>query len=84
MDAFAYKFWSKILPVLKLNNLVNDEVVEIEYSDRYLQSPANIILISSLFKEIKNLLGNRPKFTITTFLKTNKYRRRGYIQISDN
>ncbi|MGI8320494.1 helicase-related protein [Acinetobacter baumannii] len=69
VDAFAYKFWSKILPVSKLNNLVNDEVVEIEYSDRYLQSPANIILISSLFKEIKNLLGNRPKFTITTFFK---------------
>lgn len=69
VDAFAYKFWSKILPVSKLNNLVNDEVVEIEYSDRYLQSPANIILISSLFKEIKNLLGNRPKFTITTSFK---------------
>ncbi|MFY6741660.1 DEAD/DEAH box helicase, partial [Acinetobacter baumannii] len=69
VDAFAYKFWSKILPVSKLNNLVNDEVVEIEYSDRYLQSPANIILISSLFKEIKNLLGNHPKFTIITSFK---------------
>lgn len=69
VDAFAYKFWSKILPVSKLNTLVNDEVVEVEYSDRYLQSPANIILISSLFKEIKNLLGNRPKFNIITSFK---------------
>lgn len=67
--AFAHKFWSKILPVSKLNNLMNDEVVEIEYSDRYLQSPANIILITSLFKEINKLLDNRPKLIITTSFK---------------
>ncbi|TCM67538.1 uncharacterized protein DUF1998 [Acinetobacter calcoaceticus] len=74
VDGFAQKFWSKILPVSKLNNLVNDEVVEIEYSDRYLQSPANIILISSLFKEIKKLLGIRPKLTITTCFKNKQAR----------
>lgn len=69
IDGFAEKFWSKILPISKLNNPMNDDVVEIEYSDRYLQSPANIILISSIFKEVKKLLGNRPKFTITTSFK---------------
>lgn len=69
VDGFAQKFWSKILTISKLNNLVNDEVVEIEYSDRYLQSPANIILITSLFKEMKKRLANRPKLTIMTCFK---------------
>ncbi|WP_180160481.1 DEAD/DEAH box helicase [Acinetobacter sp. YH12054] len=66
VNDFAEKFWAKVLPISKLNHLINDEVIEIEYSDRYLQSPANIILITSLFKKIKNLLGIRPRLTITT------------------
>ncbi|MEX5440610.1 DEAD/DEAH box helicase [Acinetobacter indicus] len=66
VNDFAEKFWAKVLPISKLNDLVNDEVIEIEYSDRYLQSPANIILITSLLKGIKKLLGIRPRLTITT------------------
>lgn len=66
VDDFAEKFWAKFLPISKLNHLVNDEVIEIEYSDRYLQSPANIILITGLFKEIKKLLGIRPRLMVTT------------------
>lgn len=66
VDGFAQKFWAKIFPMSKLNHLVNDEITEIDYSDRYLQSPANIILITGLFKEIKKLLGIRPRLTITT------------------
>ncbi|HAV5001994.1 TPA: DEAD/DEAH box helicase [Acinetobacter baumannii] len=66
VNDFAEKFWAKVLPISKLQDLVNDEVIEIEYSDRYLQSPANIILITSLLKGIKKLLGIRPRLTITT------------------
>lgn len=66
VNDFAEKFWAKVLPISKLHDLVNDEVIEIEYSDRYLQSPANIILITSLLKGIKKLLGIRPRLTITT------------------
>ncbi|OUY07429.1 DEAD/DEAH box helicase [Acinetobacter populi] len=69
VDEFAKKFWNKIFPLTKLNDLTNDEVVELEYSDRYLQSPANMILITGLFKEIKKLLGSRPKIKIITFFK---------------
>ncbi len=66
VNDFAEKFWAKVLPISKLHDLVNDEVIEIEYSDRYLQSPANIILITSLLKGIKKLLAIRPRLTITT------------------
>lgn len=66
VNDFVEKFWAKVLPISKLQDLVNDEVIEIEYSDRYLQSPANIILITSLLKGIKKLLGIRPRLTITT------------------
>ncbi|MEI6269087.1 MAG: DEAD/DEAH box helicase [Methylococcaceae bacterium] len=74
LNQFAEKFWQKILdshPLLQ-QHILQDELVSLRYSDRYLFSPWSVMLIGELIDGLRTLLNERwdkPRITIDTMIK---------------
>jgi DEAD/DEAH box helicase domain-containing protein len=77
---FGVRFWNYVSEQVDgIQELLNNDGVEVTsilYSDRYLQCPAYILMITSLLAPISSKLVNRSNASITTLFKKNE--RSGY------
>jgi DEAD/DEAH box helicase domain-containing protein len=77
---FGVRFWNYVSEQVDgIQELLNNDGVEVTsilYSDRYLQCPAYILMITSLLAPISSKLVNRTNASITTLFKKNE--RSGY------
>ncbi|MGL0929734.1 DEAD/DEAH box helicase [Vibrio vulnificus] len=68
LDSFGVSFWQHLL----LNNpdlktlMQNDNIEAIQYSDRYLQSPAALLFLRQVFSSLTSVMKTSPTLTIET------------------
>lgn len=63
VQGFGNRFWNRVLAeeslVAELLNNVNEKIVGISYSDRYLSNPISVALLTQIVKGLKSLVGPR-------------------------
>ncbi|TNC83344.1 MAG: hypothetical protein CSH37_14715, partial [Thalassolituus sp.] len=82
---FGKRFWEYLATQVEgIDRLLSDDGVEVKslsYSDRYLQCPSYVLMITSLLSPIATKLGSPQSATVTTLFKRND--RSGYEMFHD-
>lgn len=75
---FGVRFWGKILKALpELTSLLKDaHIAAIKYSDRYIKSPASIVLLGAVLQPLKNKFLPGAQITIHTKFDERQVRER--------